>query len=592
MAADAGVLTKLSVLPPRADINPLLNRSPSWPATPCAGAVTLLLGGILFPLRVALIAATVLLLALASAVVVAFDRSRILLHLLVLPLLRLLLFFAGLWITEKGSPPPRAHAAVVVSNHVSGLWDGIYLVWRLGGPTLPAEQKNFRSPLMGLVARAVGILPFDRDAAGDMRRRIGAAARAAGGPRVLLFPEGCCSNGGTVLKFKTGAFTPGLPVAPVALRFPLGPSGLDVANAGPRPGLPRLLLRALAAPWTPMEVTWLPPLAPEAAPGAAAGKEVGEREAAAFAGAARAALAGALGVPLSTFGLDDVNMEAAARATHMRPEDAIVELGALSGLVRVAPWEAKRIVTEFAGVRPDASRGSTIDFHQFADLLLALRRAQKAGRAAPPEGGGGDCPSPSALLSRAAALPAGAAAPSDSASQLELSFLHRLFDMFDVRGERRRHPLFSLHQRPRRALLYLTLTPPPPQVRHEGRLDLREVLVGLALLDDRGVEGDAPGEHRELLRLAFGLLDEDGSGAVGVERIRRVFHAVLPTLSEERVAELFTAAAGGGASVSEASFIAWASQPGVFPVVLQLRERFFGMQQSDWLQLLAPPKRS
>ena len=121
---------------------------------------------------------------------------------------------------------------------------------------------------------------------------------------------------------------------------------------------------------------------------------------------------------------------------------------------------------------------------------------------------------------------------------------------------------------------------------------MREVLVGLALLDDRGVEGDAPGEHRELLRLAFGLLDEDGSGAVGVERIRRVFHAMLPTLSEERIAELFTAAAGGGASVSEASFIAWASQPGVFPVVLQLRERFFGMQQSDWLQLLAPPKRS
>lgn len=455
-ASDAGVLTKLSVLPPRADINPLLNRSPSWPATPCAWAATVLLGGILFPLRATLITATVLLLALASVVVVACGRSRFLLHLLVLPLLRLLLFSAGLWVTERGSPPPKACAAVVVSNHVSGLWDGIYLVWRLGGPTLPAEQKFFRSRLTALVASAVGILPFDRDAAGDMRRRIGAAARAEGGPQVLLFPEGCCSNGGTVLQFKTGAFSPGLPVAPVALRFPLGPSGLDVANAGPRPGLPRLLLRALAAPWTPMEVTWLPPLAPEVAP--APGQDLGEREAAAFAGAARAAIAGALGVPLSTFGLDDVNMEAAARTTHMRPEDALVELGALSSLVRVTPWEAKRIVTEFAAVRPDASRGSTIDFSQFADLLLALRQAQKTGKAAPPEGDGGvgDCPSPSAFLSRAAALPAGAASPSDSASQLELSFLHKLFDMFDVRWCRPPPPpppFFAALEAPR-ALVY------------------------------------------------------------------------------------------------------------------------------------------
>ena len=128
-------------------------------------------------------------------------------------------------------------------------------------------------------------------------------------------------------------------------------------------------------------------------------------------------------------------------------------------------------------------------------------------------------------------------------------------------------------------------------MRHEGRLDLREVLVGLALLDDRGVEGDAPGEHRELLRLAFGMLDEDGSGRVGVHRLRRVFQTILPTLSEERVTELFAAAAGGGAAVTEASFLAWACQPDVFPVVLQLRERYFGMKQSDWLQLLVPPKR-
>ena len=38
--------------------------------------------------------------------------------------------------------------------------------------------------------------------------------------RVLIFPEGTCGNGDVVLQFKTGAFSPGLPVQPVAVEFP------------------------------------------------------------------------------------------------------------------------------------------------------------------------------------------------------------------------------------------------------------------------------------------------------------------------------------------------------------------------------------
>ena len=41
-----------------------------------------------------------------------------------------------------------------------------------------------------------------------------------GFPQVLIFPEGCTTNGKCVITFKHGAFSPGLPVQPIAIRFP------------------------------------------------------------------------------------------------------------------------------------------------------------------------------------------------------------------------------------------------------------------------------------------------------------------------------------------------------------------------------------
>ncbi len=374
-----------------------------------------------------------------------------------------------------------------------------------------------------------------------------------------MFPEGCCSNGTTVLQFKTGAFSPGLPVAPVALRFPVGPTGLDVSFAGPGPGIPILFLRMLAAPWTPMHVTWLPPVRPATPP--PAGGELGEADAAAFAKCARKAIADSLGVTLSTFGLDDVGMEMAAQQTKMKPEDAIVELETLRELVRVRPVEAKRIVKMFAQVQQEG----TVDFQQFAKLLLDIRKAEKMQEAANTEEKKAAAtpvsdiaPTPSDALRLAASEPPPSLPPSSPrAAQLEQQFLRKLFDVFDV--------------------------------HHTGKLHLRELLVGLALLDDRGLGGQ-PDEHQELLRVAFQLLDEDGRGRVNAERFARVFHFLLPTLAEERYAELFAVAAAGGTEITEEKFLVWARQPEVFPTVLKLRERLFGLRQGDWLLFLDPSK--
>jgi hypothetical protein len=67
------------------------------------------------------------------------------------------------------------------------------------------------------------IIPVDRvdpasrhHAAGHIRRR----AIDNKWPHVMLFPEGTTTNGKAIISFKTGAFSPGLPVQPMIIRYP------------------------------------------------------------------------------------------------------------------------------------------------------------------------------------------------------------------------------------------------------------------------------------------------------------------------------------------------------------------------------------
>ncbi len=53
-------------------------------------------------------------------------------------------------------------------------------------------------------------------AAGNIRRR----AIDNKWPHVMLFPEGTTTNGQAIISFKTGAFSPGLPVQPMIVRYP------------------------------------------------------------------------------------------------------------------------------------------------------------------------------------------------------------------------------------------------------------------------------------------------------------------------------------------------------------------------------------
>lgn len=478
-------------------------------------------------------------LVVAKVVPVAYRAAAA--SVLVRPLVRLFLFFCGLWVTEKGSPPSKKDAPVVISNHVAGLFEGAYLYARTGGAVF-AEKSNFSGFVMATVATALGVRTFDRENPTGVRGDMQTLARNPSEPQLLVFPEGSCSNGAWVLSFKPGAFSPGLPVAAAAVAFPGTP---DPSWPVICPDLSVLFLRALCCPWTPMTVTWLGIYSP---PRDARGALLGDADSKLFARTVQAAVAKGLGVSCSTLSVQDVLLATAAKKMHLAdPLSAAVDLEKVEELVKINLAEAKAILQEFAA----HTTGSSVNFTQFAQLLLDLRRRAKAA------GGAAASPSESAATPLALAVAAGEpTAPSAAGpTALEMGMLQRLFDALDV--------------------------------NHDSKLDLRELLVGLALLDGRAKADLAGGPPVELLRLAFQVLDEEGRGRVSSERLKSVLLTVYPGLAEERLAELKAEACGGGGDITEETFLKWTAQKEVWSELELFKARFLGFPKGDFLEAAA-----
>ena len=79
-----------------------------------------------------------------------------------------------------------------------------------------------------------------------------------GQQRHLIFPEGTYTNGTRILQFKSGAFVPGQPVAPLAFHFPKYAPFWNRQESS----LVVQIYRVLSRPFTPVTVRFLPMVFP------------------------------------------------------------------------------------------------------------------------------------------------------------------------------------------------------------------------------------------------------------------------------------------------------------------------------------------
>ncbi|KAM4537321.1 lysophospholipid acyltransferase LPCAT4 [Odontesthes bonariensis] len=195
----------------------------------------IILGSVLFPLRITLAALLFLitwpLARLRLAGLSAEERSRPVtgwrhwfFHPIILFLSRAVFFSLGfLWVRVKGRRAGLKEAPVLVVAPHSGFLDMLVLcLTELA--TVVSRSENTSLPVIGALLefnQAVIVSRKDpesrRKAVAQLNERLTSEGLW---PQMLMFPEGTTTNGRALLKFKPGAFLAGVPVQPVLLHYP------------------------------------------------------------------------------------------------------------------------------------------------------------------------------------------------------------------------------------------------------------------------------------------------------------------------------------------------------------------------------------
>lgn len=141
---------------------------------------------------------------------------------------RAMLLSLGFWTVQgrdaEGYDNEEAEKATILSNH-SSLIDPCLLAY-LHAPAFVSKRNVYLIPAIGRVGAAQHAFYIDRvNGSGvSVTEKIMERQRLVRDsevpiPPVCIFPEGTTTNGSHLLKFRTGAFVAGTPVAPVLITY-------------------------------------------------------------------------------------------------------------------------------------------------------------------------------------------------------------------------------------------------------------------------------------------------------------------------------------------------------------------------------------
>jgi len=136
---------------------------------------------------------------------------------------RLLLFFMGIVNVEViGKPSNTQEAPILAVAPHSSIYDMIMFFIHKPVPSCLSRAENSSFPVAGPLGRlnqVVYVSRSDRNSRRQAVDEITKRARNGNWPQIIIFPEGTMTNTSSLIKFKHGAFIPGVPVQPVFLEF-------------------------------------------------------------------------------------------------------------------------------------------------------------------------------------------------------------------------------------------------------------------------------------------------------------------------------------------------------------------------------------
>ncbi|XP_015859850.2 lysophosphatidylcholine acyltransferase 2B [Peromyscus maniculatus bairdii] len=333
-------------------------------------ACTILLGTVLVPVRVSCIAflfiflwpmATLTTINLPSQPTKPMKSWRK--HLMkpaLLFLFRMTFFLAGFLIKVKGKRATREEAPIFVTAPHSTFFDAIAVIVA-GLPSVVSASQNVQIPLAGkclLSTQPVLVKREDPNSRKTTRNEIlTRVISKMKWPQILIFPEGVCTNRSCLVTFKLGAFSPGVPVQPVLLRYP---NTLDTVTWTWQgfTGFQACML-TLSQPFTRVEVEFMPVYIPS---------EEEKKDPVLFANTVRINMANALRLPVTEHTFEDCRLMISAGALQLPMEAGLVEFTKISQKLKLDWDNIHKHLDKYAAIAV-SSKGGKIGIEEFSNHL-------------------------------------------------------------------------------------------------------------------------------------------------------------------------------------------------------------------------------
>ncbi|XP_006882537.1 PREDICTED: lysophosphatidylcholine acyltransferase 2B-like [Elephantulus edwardii] len=275
-------------------------------------------------------------------------------------LLQAVIFLMGFLVKVRGKRASWQEAPLLVAAPHTTFFDSIVCIVA-GLPSVVSSRGSMKIPgIRKIILSTQPVLVNRGDPNSRQTTRKEILRRVKAGrkwPQILIFPEGVCTNGSCLVTFKLGAFTPGVPVQPVLIRFP---NSLDTVTWTWQ-GFSSFQVIALTMSqlFTRMTIEFMPVYTPD--------RE--EREdPVLFANSVRINMANALGVPVTDDAYEDCKLMISAGELKLPMEAGLMQFTKISQKLMIDWNNIHRCLDEYAAIAA-ASKGGKVNIEEFATYL-------------------------------------------------------------------------------------------------------------------------------------------------------------------------------------------------------------------------------
>jgi len=273
---------------------------------------------------------------------------------------RLSFFCCGFHFVEVcGEPKSSLEAPILVVAPHSSFFDAIVAFINVGLPSAVSRAEN-PQPVKSLIKALQPVL-VSRDDPNSRQNTINEIAKRANSkgvwPHILIFPEGTCTNGKSLITFKKGAFIPGKAVQPVTIEYLNSWDTFRWTMDGP--GAFQLLWMTLCQLQTYVKITYMPVYHPD---------KLEKSDSSLFANNVRYDMARQLNVKYTEHTFEDCRLMRYACNLHLPMEAGLIEFAKLSRKLDIDLYRAEELMNNFSEVASKNKSGK-INIDDFSNFL-------------------------------------------------------------------------------------------------------------------------------------------------------------------------------------------------------------------------------